>query len=204
MANKQINELTEITSAESTDYLLVYDNDEPGSEKTKKIEVGNLSSGGWTYTDAVVTTSGTAIIIADDLPNGLMEIDILFHDVSTSNGAQCPIVRLGDSGGIEDTGYDSAILMLTNNQGKEDGLYTMLTTSYVAGNEIIGILTLLRFDSSEHRWIAKGSFSDSVGPERPAFLSGSKGLSGELTTIQITTPGGNATFDNGKIRVRYR
>lgn len=43
MANKQINELTELTSADSTDWMLVYDNDEAGSEKTKKIAVSNIA-----------------------------------------------------------------------------------------------------------------------------------------------------------------
>ena len=41
MANKQINELTELTTASGTDYLLVYDNDEAGLEKSKKIELYN-------------------------------------------------------------------------------------------------------------------------------------------------------------------
>ena len=37
MANKQINELTEITSVDESDLLVVYDVDEAGTEKTKKI-----------------------------------------------------------------------------------------------------------------------------------------------------------------------
>lgn len=52
MANKQINELTELTTASGTDLLLVYDLNEAGSEKTKKITVNNLmtpyETGTWT------------------------------------------------------------------------------------------------------------------------------------------------------------
>jgi len=49
MANKQIDELTELTSVADNDYLLLYDNDEVGSEKTKKYTFDNLKSnfGGW-------------------------------------------------------------------------------------------------------------------------------------------------------------
>lgn len=41
MANKQINELTELTSLASGDLLVAYDVDEAGSEKTKKITHAN-------------------------------------------------------------------------------------------------------------------------------------------------------------------
>lgn len=46
MANKQINELSELTTASGTDLLLTYDTNESGAEKTKKMEVNSLI-GGW-------------------------------------------------------------------------------------------------------------------------------------------------------------
>lgn len=42
MADKQINELTEITSVDESDLLVVYDVDEAGTEKTKKILKSNF------------------------------------------------------------------------------------------------------------------------------------------------------------------
>jgi hypothetical protein len=42
MANKQIDELSELTTVEETDLLVVYDVDEAGSEKTKKILKSNF------------------------------------------------------------------------------------------------------------------------------------------------------------------
>ena len=42
MANKKINELTELTTASGSDYFVVYDNDESSSEKTKKIQTENI------------------------------------------------------------------------------------------------------------------------------------------------------------------
>ena len=45
MANKQINELSELTSLESDDLLVVYDDSEGGSEKTKKITKDDFLAG---------------------------------------------------------------------------------------------------------------------------------------------------------------
>ena len=55
MANKQINELTEITSIEETDLLVVYDVDEGGSEKTKKILKSNFL--GYEESSSILTVS---------------------------------------------------------------------------------------------------------------------------------------------------
>jgi hypothetical protein len=46
MANKQIDELTELTTASGTDHMLVYDTNEAGSEKTKRMSVEAIV-GGW-------------------------------------------------------------------------------------------------------------------------------------------------------------
>ena len=61
MANKQINELTELTTASGTDLLLVYDLNEGGSEKSKKIELYNAigyEEGTWTPVIADATSGG--------------------------------------------------------------------------------------------------------------------------------------------------
>lgn len=52
MANKQINELTELTTPANGDLIPVYDIDEAGSEKTKKVSIGNLTVAG-TFTPEV-------------------------------------------------------------------------------------------------------------------------------------------------------
>jgi hypothetical protein len=60
MANKQINELSELTTASGTDYLVVYDRNESGSEKTKKMTKNNFMD----YEE------GTVTITAADAPSG--------------------------------------------------------------------------------------------------------------------------------------
>ena len=44
MANKQINELTEKTSMIDADLIPIYDSEEAGSEKTKKITISNVKA----------------------------------------------------------------------------------------------------------------------------------------------------------------
>ena len=62
MANKQINALSELTSVEETDLLVVYDVDEGGSEKTKKILKSNFlayEEGTFTPTSADAASGGS-------------------------------------------------------------------------------------------------------------------------------------------------
>ena len=59
MANKQINELTELTTLADGDLIPVYDIDEAGSEKTKKVSMNNLGvSGTWTPVIADAESGG--------------------------------------------------------------------------------------------------------------------------------------------------
>jgi hypothetical protein len=71
MANKQIDELTELTTASGTDLLLVYDLNEAGSEKTKKIEVSNIGGGIWigpSWTGINATTSYLQMSFPSEAP----------------------------------------------------------------------------------------------------------------------------------------
>ena len=58
MANKQINELSELTTASGTDLLVAYDGNESGSEKTKKVQVSNMI-GGWILVEEYVLNNET-------------------------------------------------------------------------------------------------------------------------------------------------
>ena len=61
MANKQINELTEKTTIVDADLIPIYDSEEAGSEKTKKITFANAigyEEGTWTPVPADADTGG--------------------------------------------------------------------------------------------------------------------------------------------------
>jgi hypothetical protein len=57
MANKQIDELTELTTVSGVDLVVVYDMAEAGSEKTKNIAVENFMGVQWVLVDEVDSTS---------------------------------------------------------------------------------------------------------------------------------------------------
>jgi len=84
MANKQINELTELTTASGTDLLVVYDNNEAGSEKTKKITVDNLVGGAWVLTDSeIFSNEGKTGYVYYSNPSSPMEIIIALDVTAT-------------------------------------------------------------------------------------------------------------------------
>lgn len=203
MANKQINELTEITSADSTDYLLVYDNDEPGSEKTKKIEVGNLSSGGWIYTDAVVTTSGTTVELTSSIPSSVVEIEVIFNEVSL-DGNTSTMIQLGDSTGYYTTGYKTSNWVPSGQIEDTVGWAIPRNSVAVVGTRMDGSLTLSRWSSSEHKWIGQGQFYDVYLEGRHNLSVGSITLDNALTSIRLASRNESSEFDNGSARIRYR
>jgi len=204
MAKKQINELAELTTAAAEDLLPVYDLDEGGSEKTKKITIDHFQ---WTYTAQTATTAGTTVELTTSIPAWATDVEIILNGVSTSTDNQPPIIQLGDSGGYETTGYDSSAHNISTGDvggsyNYTDGFYTIR----IPGAEALAahniIFTLTRWDADEHYWHCLGGGSN--GEHDHCLSYGNKTLSGSLDRIRLTTPGGSATFDGGEARVRYR
>jgi hypothetical protein len=157
---------------------------------------------GWIYTSIVNTTSGTAITLTSGIPSNSVEIEVFFNGVSTNTASQPPIIRLGDAGGVETTGYIGSVRGPTGVTGVTNGFYTLRPQAFAAADLVRGRMRLSRWDPSLHLWIADGTSNDAADW---SSFSGQKTLTpGPLTTIQITTPGGTATFDAGSARVRYR
>lgn len=146
------------------------------------------------------STSGTSIDFT--IPRGVKHIKLLLDGVSTS-GTSKPIMRIGDSGGIEATGYKGS----SGNVGAASVATELKTTGWginsaVATRVLNGVLYLDLLDAATNTWIGHGSIgaSDTAGVR---IMSGSKSLSDELTTVRITTEGGTDTFDAGVINVQY-
>jgi len=205
MANKQINELSELTSPETGDLLPIYDVDEAGSEKTKKIIVERFQ---WTYTPQTATTAGATVELTTVIPPWATEIEVIFKGVSTNTSNQPPIIQLGDSGGYETSGYDASANHMSTGSvagsfGYTDGFYAMRIPSQSAADIFDMVFRLTRWDPDEHYWDCVGD-GNLAGASSRLFAYGKKTLSAALTSIRLTTPGGSATFDAGEARVRYR
>lgn len=144
---------------------------------------------------AVASTSGTAIDFTG-LPVGEKMIVVNFVGVST-NGTNSWLVQIGDSGGIENTGY-----LGTSNiafaGGNDIGNYTTAfgIRANSASSVMHGPLVLTLVSTVTNTWTASASLGWSNGASLTTS-GGSKSLSATLDWLRITTTGGTDTFDAG-------
>jgi hypothetical protein len=151
-----------------------------------------LSSG-----TAVASTSGTSIDFTG-IPSWVKRITVMFSGVSTS-GSSLPLIQLGDSGGIENTGYTSTG---TRTDATGSGASTstagivissLLSTNVLALNATFCLI-------SANSWVCDYSGASS---SQSISGGGSKTLSDVLDRIRITTVNGTDTFDAGSINILY-
>ena len=148
---------------------------------------------------AVASTSGTSIDFTS-IPATVKRITVLFSGVST-NGTSIIQLQLGDSGGIETTGYTSgAWLSNTTNTNSTTGL--IISGANAANYLFDGIMTLCLVNASTNKWSFSSTMSGSVSGIN-SMGGGSKSLSATLDRIRITTVNGTDTFDAGSINILY-
>jgi len=148
----------------------------------------------------VASTSGTSIDFTG-IPSWVKRITVMFNVVST-NGTSIPLVQLGDSGGIETTGYISISTSLQN-------AFSIATSSSNAGFHVFsgsasGIIIgpFVITNVSGNLWVA--SFNGvNQGFTSGLLSAGNKTLSDVLTQVRITTTNGTDAFDAGSINILY-
>lgn len=147
----------------------------------------------------VAATSGTSIDFTG-IPSWAKRITVGFVGVSVS-GSSDPLIQLGDSGGIENTGYLGAS---SDVAGAASFNYTagFGVASRSAGNVLHGAVVLSLEDSSQNTWVAHGVIALSNGADTMP-VAGSKSLSAALDRVRVTTAGGTDTFDAGEINILY-
>lgn len=153
-----------------------------------------------TLATAQDSTSGTSIDFTG-IPSWVKRVTIMFNGVST-NGTSPIQVQLGDSGGIETSGYVGGNWTITG--ANACNLATFSTGFAPIGNDTTetrhGILNL--FNSSSNNWLANGMFYN-AGTEDIGGVAGEKATSSTLDRIRITTVNGTDTFDAGSINIMY-
>jgi hypothetical protein len=155
--------------------------------------VGVLTSG-----TAVASTSGTSIDFTS-IPSWVKRITVNYVGVST-NGTSNFLVQLGDSGGVENTGYASACH--GNNVTSSSTAGFNIVNSVSAAGIFSGSLVLTVQDAALFTWCAMGiGFRNDLA--QPFSSSGTKSLSATLDRIRITTVNGTDTFDAGSINILY-
>jgi hypothetical protein len=139
----------------------------------------------------VASTSGTSIDFTG-LPSWVKRITVMFDGVST-NGTSIPLIQLGDSGGVETTGYAGTIVTTAISTAGFP-----FYTSWTAATFAYGMVQLSLLNSSS--WVLSGVIGITGDTSR---VSGSKTLSATLDRIRITTINGTDTFDAGSVNIIY-
>lgn len=144
-----------------------------------------------------VSASGTSTDILN-IPDWAKKITISLTGIST-NGSSIVQAQLGDSGGIETSGYTGC------NSNFVAGVATAnlsagitFDTSWAATYVKHGVIILTNLSDNTWSFIAGIAGSDS---NRNSIVSGIKTLTGKLDRIRLTTVGGADTFDGGSFNI---
>lgn len=149
----------------------------------------------------VATTSGTTVDFTS-IPAWAQRITIAVSGIST-NGTSDIIVQIGDSGGIENTGYLGSVISTSGTTGAD-----LVTTGFgvdrahAASLALHGMLELVLLDASTNLWAYRSTVAR-VDAGQIFTAAGSKALSAALDRVRITTLGGVNTFDAGSVNILY-
>jgi hypothetical protein len=185
---------TDAAPDNAADWLILWD---AGSAQWKKTNPHNV--GASTLQTEQATTSGTTKDFT--IPAGTKRVVVMLVGVSTNGGTDY-LVRLGDVGGIEATGYVSTATDVV----PDPTVTTTSTTGFVitagvaASDTWRGRFELSLEDASDFTWVGSGSML--MGTTKHVVSTGHKALSQELTTVRLTSITPN-TFDAGAVNVQH-
>lgn len=166
-----------------------------GTDTNRVPSVASMRNGFQNYVAIVTTTSGTSFDTA--IPSWANEIVINLFSVSLS-GTDNLLVRLGDSGGVENTGYTGCSLL--NGTASNPGTTGFNIVNGNAGDQLTGTIVLRKVDLGGTTWMCTAV----VGSQnaRMSVTTGVKVLDSVLTTVRLLASGSN-TFDVGGFNVSW-
>ncbi len=160
----------------------------------------DIAAGGIIRAETSKTATGTSVDFTG-IPDWVKKITVMFNGVSVSGTSQ-PMFQLGDSGGIETTGYVTNVSSVTtavNSTSTYTNGWQLFSAN--AANIIQGNIVFVLMDAATNTWSGSGIF----GATTPSVIwtVGTKSLSATLDRVRITTAGGTDTFDAGIINILY-
>jgi hypothetical protein len=176
-----------------------------GTGAIEEIPFGNAAAAlslGINRGTELATTSGTEIDFTG-IPAGVRRVTVMLRQVST-NGTAALALRLGTSGGIISTGYDSSWSYDAPGVGGISYGSTIHFGIYNGGTIDItsGIMTLV--NQSANWWLCSFTGMLAAGAARyRSYSSGLIDLGAALTQLRLTTDTGTPTFDNGGINIMW-
>lgn len=150
---------------------------------------------GITRGTAITTTSGTEHDFA--IAAGANRVTLMISGTSLA-AVGFQLVQLGDAGGIENTGYTGNVGMRS---GEDDFTSGFQITVFNDGASFAYHSNVLLTRIDGNTWVASFTTGSTTNdPPQPIYGAGSKSLSGELTTVRLTSTTG-AAFDAGTVNI---
>ncbi len=149
------------------------------------------------------TTSGTSKDFTG-IPSWVKKVTVMLDRVST-NGTGEIIIQLGDSGGIETTGYTGTVADLSTSAQNANNLSSGFKTLAGSGGAAVvtsGQLICTLEDSPNSQWVCTGNFGRSDSAQ-VTIVAGTKNLTSALTQVRLTTTNGTDAFDAGTVNIMY-
>ena len=130
------------------------------------------------------------------------KITIMFDGVSIS-GTDNWTLRIGDSGGMETSGYVAVCSNLANviATASLTSHFFIVNTPASASRVLYGAITLYLEDSANNTWVLNGLLNADIGQQHTS--SGRKALTGVLTQLEISTVNNSDTFDAGAFNIMW-
>lgn len=122
---------------------------------------------------------------------------IISLDKFSTSGTSVPIIVLGTSSGIENSGYAGACSNITNGVSTtSNSVGFNLASIWPAGSSLSGTIELVLLNPSTNTWACRVNtgLTDRAGTTNGG---GTKTLSGTLTTVRLFTTNGTDLFDSG-------
>ena len=176
-----------------------------GSGAIEEIALGNAAAAlslGINRGTEQATTSGTAIDFTS-IPAGVRRITVTFDSVSF-NGSDSASLQLGDSGGIESSGYTGVLGIVTGTSSGTAGSWVgsgipVIYAGTAAGDNCSGVIHLI--NQSGNKWSVSGIVARN-GTVQIFNTQGWKTLSDTLDRIRFRVDGASS-FDAGSVNIMW-
>ena len=166
---------------------------------------GTVSGAGGVFTLGTPVTGSGSNITFTGIPSTARLIIVSFDNISHNHGSNSDFkVILGDSGGLETSGYTSNVIYTGSGNDQGGGAYTNGHTFYYqagASTTIYGSVIISCADASNNKWCLLSHAGTSANYISDA--AGSKTLSGTLTQVQIMSGAGGG-IDAGTVNIMYQ
>ena len=149
-----------------------------------------------------VSASGTSVDFTS-IPSWVKRITVMLSGVST-NGSSIMLLQLGDSGGVETTGYSGSTQYAASYVAFSSyaGVPLDTASTVAAGTVRSGSIVFTLLDASTNLWSVFGGLGLTTATAL-ILPAGTKALSATLDRVRITTVNGTDTFDAGSINILY-